>query len=150
MECFVEETVEILVSDSSLRHMGSQFGHVAVDIDGVVYGRAVRAWDVDHKVNYVLRQQSRMHRDTWGYTLAVTKEEKNAILREIQKQRKDNKPYNLINNSCSSAMVNVFGVTDILIVDPRWSLGGMLSPSDIMDGLNKSTRVIKRRIYPKK
>ncbi|UOO76923.1 DUF4105 domain-containing protein [Neisseria sp. Dent CA1/247] len=146
----MEETVEILVSDSSLRHMGSQFGHVAVDIDGTVYGRAVSILSVNHKVNYILRQQVNMRRDTWGYTLAVTKAEKDAILNEIQKQRKENKPYNLINNSCSSAMVNVFGVTDILIVDPRWSLGGMLSPSDIMDGLNKSPRVIKRRIYPKK
>lgn len=86
-----------------------------------------------------------MRRDTWGYTLAVTKAEKDAILNEIQKQRKENKPYNLINNSCSSAMVNVFGVTDILIVDPRWSFGGMLSPSDIMDGLNKSPRVIIKK-----
>lgn len=145
-----QETVEILVSNSSLRHMGSQFGHVAVDIDGTVYGRAVNAWDVDHKVNYLIRQQSRMRRDTWGYTLSVTKAEKMAILEEIQNQRKGNRPYNLINNSCSSAMVNVFGVTDILIVDPRWSLGGMFSPSDIMDGLNKSPRVIKRRLYPKK
>lgn len=130
--------------------MGSQFGHVAVDIDGTVYGRAVSIWSVNHKVNYILRQQVNMRRDTWGYTLAVTKAEKDAILNEIQKQRKENKPYNLINNSCSFAMANVFGVTDILIVDPRWSLGGMLSPSDIMDGLNKSPRVIKRRIYPKK
>ncbi|MDO4226404.1 DUF4105 domain-containing protein [Neisseria sp.] len=146
----MQETVEILVSDSSLRHMGSQFGHVAIDIDGTVYGRAVKGWDIVHKVNYLHRQQSRMRRHTWGYILAVTKEEKNALLKEINKQNKDNKPYNLINNSCSSAMVNVFGVTNILIVDPRWSFGGMLSPSDIMDGLNKSSRVIKRRIYPKK
>ncbi|WP_373762217.1 DUF4105 domain-containing protein [Neisseria dentiae] len=146
----MQETVEILVSDSSLRHMGSQFGHVAVNIDGTVYGRAVSIWSVNNKVNYLHRQQTSMRRHTWGYVLAVTKEEKDAILKEIQKQRKENKPYNLINNSCSSAMVNVFGVTDILIVDPRWSFGGMLSPSDIMDGLNKSPRVIKRRLYPKK
>ena len=52
MDCFVEETVEILVSDSSLRHMGSQFGHVAVDIDGTIYGRAIKTVFVINNLSY--------------------------------------------------------------------------------------------------
>lgn len=144
------ETVEILVSDSSLRHMGSQFGHVAIDIDGTVYGRAVPGWDVATKERYLYRQQVVMHRDTWGYTLSLSFDEKQKILAEIQKMKNENEKYSLIDNSCSSAMVRAFGVTNILIVDPRWSFGGVLSPSDMMDALNKSSRVIKRTIYPKK
>ena len=143
------ETVEILISDSRLISMGSQFGHVALNINNTVYGRAPNAWDVDNKVNYIFRQQVAMHRDTWGYVLAVTKEEKAKLLEELMKHKAINRKYNLINNSCSSAMVNVFSVTDILIVDPRWNFGA-ITPADIMNSLKKSPRLIKQIIYPKK
>ncbi|MFM0335428.1 hypothetical protein [Paraburkholderia fungorum] len=33
-------TIEVIVSDSRLRSMGSQWGHVAIEIDGIVYSRA--------------------------------------------------------------------------------------------------------------
>ncbi|WP_295847294.1 DUF4105 domain-containing protein [uncultured Neisseria sp.] len=144
------ETVELLISDSRIISNGSQFGHVAIDIDGIVYGRAVPAWDVDNKIHYLYRQQVKMNRDTWGYTLRVTKKEKETILATILKLKAENATYRLSDNSCSSAMVRAFGETDILVVDPRWSFGGVLSPSDMMDALNKSSRVIKRTTYPKK
>lgn len=72
------------------------------------------------------------------------------MLAAVQMQKQANRPYNLINNSCSYAMVNVFSVTDILIVDPRWSYGGMISPADLMLGLSRSPRLIKKTVYLKK
>ena len=141
--------VEILISDSRLVSRGSQFGHVAIDIDGTVYGRAVTAWDIDTRSNYLHRQQVKMNRDTWGYTLKISIDEKRKILSEIKRLHAENAKYNLLDNSCSSALVRAFAVTNILIVDPRWSMGAVLSPTDIMNALNKSALVIKKTTYPK-
>lgn len=63
------ETIEVLVSDSRVISMGSQFGHTAIEIDGTVYGRAHPGWDVDGRDHYLMRQQVKMHRDTWGILL---------------------------------------------------------------------------------
>ncbi|MGC0109675.1 hypothetical protein ACPPTQ_05115, partial [Ralstonia pseudosolanacearum] len=34
------ETIEVIISDSRMISMGSQFGHTAIVIDGIEYGRA--------------------------------------------------------------------------------------------------------------
>ncbi|WP_321787058.1 hypothetical protein [Burkholderia pyrrocinia] len=72
--------IEILISDSRSISNGSQFGHAAISIDGVVYGRAHPGWDVDNVLNYLNRQQSKMRRDTIGYLINTSGNEKKLSL----------------------------------------------------------------------
>lgn len=143
------ETVEILVSDSRLISAGSQFGHTAIEIDGTVYGRAHPGWDVDNREHYLMRQQTKMHRDTWGYKLVVSSQEKEKILAFINKQRAANRPYDITYNSCSSNMADALGAAGLIAHDPRWSFGNVVSPSDLMAGLSHSKRLIQKTTYPK-
>ncbi|WP_047243158.1 DUF4105 domain-containing protein [Chromobacterium subtsugae] len=144
------ETVEVLVSDSRLVSMGSQFGHTAIEIDGTVYGRAHPGWDVDSRDHYLMRQQQKMHRDTWGYKLSVSAAEKAKILAFINKQRAENREYRLTDNSCSSNMADALGAAGIVAYDPRWSFGTVVSPADLMAGLSHSRRLVQKTTYPKK
>ncbi|HWZ46653.1 MAG TPA: hypothetical protein VNX00_00330, partial [Herbaspirillum sp.] len=64
-EGFLNNKVEILISDSLLTKMGSQFGHVAINIGGVIYGRAPSAWDIRGKEQYLSDQE--VSRSTIGY-----------------------------------------------------------------------------------
>ncbi|PTU68629.1 lipoprotein N-acyltransferase Lnb domain-containing protein [Chromobacterium haemolyticum] len=144
------ETIEVLVSDSRVISMGSQFGHTALEIDGTVYGRAHPGWDVDGRDHYLMRQQVKMHRDTWGYTLSVSPQEKAKVLEFINKQRAENKPYDITDNSCSSNIADALGAAGLIAHDPRWSFGSVVSPADLMAGLSHSKRLVKKATYPKK
>ncbi|WP_157653270.1 DUF4105 domain-containing protein [Burkholderia ubonensis] len=143
-------TVEILISDSRLISRGSQFGHAAIAIDGVVYGRAHPGWDIDNISNYLHRQQTKLHRDTIGYLINTSEDEKKIIIDEIKKRRLENKHYSLVDNNCSSNIAEVLSKAGILAYDPRWQLPGVIAPSDLMTGLRHSKRLIGMRRYPKK
>lgn len=144
------ETIEVLVSDSRIVSSGSQFGHTAIAIDSNVYGRAHSRWDIDTRENYLYRQQVKMHRDTWGYTLVVSKDEKAKVLAEIKRRVAENKPYALDTNNCSSNVAEVLEFAAIPAYDPRWSGFMMISPADIMAGLSHSKRLIRKTTYSKK
>ncbi|HEY4074391.1 MAG TPA: hypothetical protein VGM52_14950 [Herbaspirillum sp.] len=66
-EGFLDNKVEILISDGLLTRMGSQFGHVAINIGGVIYGRAPSAWDIRGKEKYLSDQGDL--RSTIGYVI---------------------------------------------------------------------------------
>lgn len=137
------DEIEIIVSDSIAISSGSQFGHTAIDLDGTVYGRAVRAWDVDTKTHYLYRQQDKMNRNSWGYVIKVTLAEKAKIIAEAKKKAKHDKPYSIVSNSCSSAMNDLLvvgGVDDA--IDPRWIFGA-IAPRDLMRGLTESKRLVR-------
>ncbi|VWC34904.1 hypothetical protein BAR24066_06584 [Burkholderia arboris] len=78
--------IEILISDSRSVSRGSQFGHAAIAIDGIVYGRAHPGWDVDNILSYLNRQQTKMQRDTIGNLLTSSEDEKKIILSEIKRR----------------------------------------------------------------
>jgi hypothetical protein len=135
-----------LISDSRLISKGSQFGHTAIEMDGTVYGRAPSAWDVDSRINYLKRQS---YRDTWGYKLIVKSEEKSSILAFIQKQRAQNKGYDILINSCSSNTADALGAAGLIVHDPRFS-PFTVSPKDLEVGLKHSKRLVDTATYPKK
>ncbi|MDN7861208.1 DUF4105 domain-containing protein [Burkholderia cepacia] len=143
-------TVEILISDSRSISRGSQFGHAAIAIDGIVYGRAHPGWDVDNIRSYLNRQQTKMQRDTIGYLLHSSEDEKKIIVSEIKRRRHENKPYSLVDNNCSSNIAELLGKAGILAYDPRWQLPGIIAPADLMTGLRHSKRLIGIQRYPKK
>jgi hypothetical protein len=144
------DTIEVIVSDSRIVSLGSQFGHSAIVVDGTEYGRAHPGWDQDTKEHYLYRQQVSMRRDSWGYVLRVTPSEKAAILKEIRKRMADNKPYSIADNSCSSNVAEVLEGAGIPVHDPRWEIMDTVSPADLMVGLKHSRRLVRENVYPKK
>lgn len=91
-----------------------------------------------------------MRRDTIGYLIKTSGNEKRIILDEIRKRRHENKRYSLVDNNCSSNIAEVLGKAGILVYDPRWQLPGIIAPADLMIGLRHSKRLIGIRQYPKK
>lgn len=144
------ETVEIIISDSRVVSMGSQFGHTAIVIDGIEYGRAHPGWDKDTKEHYLYRQQITMHRDSWGYELKVTLAEKQIILKELNKRMREQKDYSFFNNSCSSNTAEILETAGIQVHDPRFEFLDTISPADLMMGIKHSKRLTKEYVYPKK
>lgn len=141
------EMIEVLISDSRLRGMGSQFGHVAIEIDGQVYGRAPDAWDQDNREHYLYRQQVKMDRDTVGYVLRASSEDKKRLVAEILAKKTRNKTYDLAMNSCSSNASEVLGTIGIIAYDPRWTV--IPTPADMATALKKSKRLLKINFYSK-
>lgn len=148
------DSVEVIVSDSRLISRGSQFGHVAIIVNGVAYSRAHEGYD-DKKTHaqYVTIQQS--FRNSVGYVVRVSAEERNKIETEL-KRRVDassrdpaKQGYSLLDNSCSSNVADVLNLVGIVAYDPRWSAFGMVSPEDIAVGLSRSKRVTEKRFYAK-
>ncbi|WP_321802676.1 hypothetical protein [Burkholderia sp. BCC1988] len=91
-----------------------------------------------------------MRRDTIGYLVKTSGDEKRIILDEIRRRRLENKRYSLVDNNCSSNIAEVLGKAGILAYDPRWQLPGIIAPADLMIGLRHSKRLIGIRHYPKK
>lgn len=148
------DSVEVIVSDSRLVSRGSQFGHVAIIVDGVAYSRAHDGYDSKKTyVQYVAAQES--FRDSVGYVLRVSPDERNKIQTELKRRvaitnaDPARHEYSLLDNSCSSNVVDVLNLVGIVAYDQRWSLLGMVSPEDIAVGLSHSKRVKERRFYPK-
>ncbi|MDR5765523.1 MULTISPECIES: DUF4105 domain-containing protein [unclassified Caballeronia] len=144
------DTVEIIISDSRAISMGSQFGHSAMVIDGIEYGRAHPGWDQDTKEHYLYRQQVSMRRDSWGYVLRITASEKQKMLSEIKRRMAENKTYSVTDNSCSSNVAEVLEAAGIQAHDPRFAFMDTISPADLMVGLKHSNRLVGQNVYPKK
>jgi hypothetical protein len=140
------DTIEVLISDSRLISKGSQFGHTAIEIDGQVYGRAPSSWDVDTRDHYLKRQD---YRDTWGYKLLITPQEKMKIQAFINKKIIQNKDYDVLVNSCSSNTAEALGAAGLIAHDPRF-VTFSVTPLDIATGLKHSKRLTSIVTYPKK
>lgn len=145
---FLDNKVEILISDVMLTRVGSQFGHVAINIGGIVYGRAPSAWDIRGKEKYLCDQQA--ERNTIGYVIQLSGVEKQKLFQSIINKIVKNEKYSLINHSCSGEVISSFGELGINIVDPRWTLGDTFSPADIDNFLKHSKRVIQINKYPER
>ncbi len=141
------ETIEVLISDSRLISSGSQFGHVAIEINDQVYGRAHSGWDQDGLKSYLYRQQVKMNRDTVGFVLRASPEQKKQLLTEIKQRKQRNTAYDLGTDSCSSNAAEVLGGIGIIAHDSRWSV--IVTPTDMAVALKRSKRLIKINSYPK-
>jgi hypothetical protein len=148
------DSVEVIVSDSRVVSRGSQFGHVAIVVDGIVYSRAHEGYDAKKTyAEYVAVQES--FRDSVGYVIRVSPVEKHQIETELRRRvamtKRDpaHHTYSLLDNSCSSNVADVLNMVGIVAYDPRWSAFEMVSPEDIAVGLSHSKRVKEKRFYPK-
>lgn len=145
-------TVEVIISDSQPARFGSQFGHAAIVVNGIAYSRAPRGYDSTNTyAKYVAIQQS--FRGSIGYVLRVTPDEERRLEAELKRrvQATNSDPkryrYSLLDNSCSSNVVDVLQLVGILAHDPR--AFGIVSPADIAVGLSHSKRITEKRLYRK-
>lgn len=148
------DSIEVVVSDSRLISRGSQFGHVAIVVDGIAYSRAHDGYDSKKTYSQYISIQETF-RDSVGYIVRVSPHEKRLIKTELMRRaavtNRDprNHEYSLLDNSCSSNIADVLNLVGIVAYDPRWSAFGMVSPEDIAVGLSHSKRVKEQRLYPK-
>ncbi|WP_211474092.1 hypothetical protein [Collimonas humicola] len=147
-------SVEVIVSDSRVISPGSQFGHVAIVVNDVAYSRAHGGYDSKKSYSQYVQIQETF-RDSVGYILRVSPDEKQEIEKELKRRVSvtnrdpESHEYSLLDNSCSSNIADVLNLVGIVAYDPRWSAFGMISPEDIAVGLSHSKRVKEKRFYPK-
>jgi hypothetical protein len=146
------ETVEVVVSEPRLLSRGSQFGHVAIIVGEKVCSRSSARYFTTNRNDYLHRNA---YRSSVGYVIRVSSSERVAIKKELERRvhlfTMDPKSheYSLFDNSCSSNVADVLKVVEIVAHDPRWLVLGMISPADIVTGLNHSKRVARKIEYPK-
>jgi hypothetical protein len=146
------DSIEVIISDSRMISRGSQFGHVAIVVDGVAYSRAHSIYATMPYKEYIAAQMA--WRNSIGYVLRVSLDEKNKIETELKRrvtittQDPGNHKYDILSNSCSSNVADVLDMVGIVAYDPRGF--GVVSPSDLAVGLPRSKRLAEKRDYPKK
>jgi hypothetical protein len=162
-------TIEVIVSDSRLRSMGSQWGHVAIEIDGIVYSRAHEEYvkidkhtyfygGVVNLTNGSIRTGGNLWRDNVGLVLRVSPAEKEKVKRDLERRvsvdgafkraHPNASTYSLFDNSCSSNVADVLEMIGILAHDPRW-LPTPVTPAELDAVLEKSKRLAKKNYYAK-
>jgi len=145
-------TVEVMVSEPRLLSFGSQFGHVAVIVDDKVYSRAHEKYFATDRNDYLHRNA---YRNSVGYVIRVSRDEKKIIETELERRvglftlDQKSQEYRLLDNNCSSNVADVLNAAGIVAYDPRWSVFQIVSPADIVTGLNHSKRVARKIEYPK-
>lgn len=144
-------TVEIIVSDGRIVSRGSQWGHVAMEIDGMVYGMSHDGYDRRPKDVYIVRNS---YRDSIGVVLRVSPAEREKMRREFERRKNLGQGYNLISNSCSTNVADVLESIGILAHDPRFffapaSTAGV-APKELLSTIKKSKRVVRIIDYPKR
>lgn len=146
-----EPTVEIFIYDAILTSPGSQWGHAAIDIDGKTYSRAHSKYSILERKDYLERNLE--FRDAVGLVLKVSPREKIAIKQELDKRVREQKPYNIASNSCSTNVAEVLEMAGILAHDPRFQIAPssarMVSPKELLIVVSRSSRLIKRNNYKK-
>lgn len=143
-------TIELLVFDGRMISTGSQWGHVAIDIDGRIYTRAHDKYAVVESKRYRASNQS--YREFEGLLIRVSPDEKQKIETELRKRVTINEPYSLVSNSCSTNVADVLEMIGILAHDPRFKIDpistDMVSPKEVLIVVSRSKRVVKRINYP--
>lgn len=143
-------TIEILVFDSIMTSIGSQFGHVAIDVDGVIYSRAHSKYArIDDGNSY--RASNKKIRDFEGLFLRVSEKEKARIKDELERRVKIDAPYSIITNSCSTNIADVLEGIGILAHDPRFKINpastDLVTPKEVLIVVSRSKRMVKRKQY---
>jgi len=153
------EFIEVLILDGLLLSPGSQWGHVVIDIDGVVYSRAKKTYHRGSYRDYLISQTREewierdgrtrgMNRDGSGFLLWVTPGEKKAIHMELERRVNENRKYSLLINSCSTNVAEVLAIAGIVSKDPRY-FDTPVSPKEMFMMLGRSSRLVERRDYKK-
>lgn len=144
-------TVEVLVSDGLLMSSGSQWGHVAIDVGGTVYSRGHGGYFMIPRSVYLQRNGS--IRETVGLVLRLSDREMGVVLGELRRRVALNESYDLIGNSCSTNVADVLEMVGVLAHDPRYqwdaSRRTAVSPKEVLIIVSRSSRVLKRNVYPK-
>lgn len=145
-------TIEVLIFDARMTSIGSQFGHVAIDIDGTIYSRSHSRYAlIPNGKKY--RESNLKFRDFEGLVLRVSPKEKNKIKAELDRRVKIDNPYNIINNSCSTNIADVLESIGILAHDPRFQIDpsstNLVTPKEILIVVSRSKRMSKRNHYQK-
>jgi RHS repeat-associated protein len=139
------EYAEVIISDSRMISQGSQFGHVAININGTVYSRAHSGWFVIDASTYIHRQQA--FRDSIGLELNTTSKEESIMLELLNNRIKANEKYDISRNSCSSNVADALEQVGIHVYGP-WQFGG-IAPVDLLINLKKTGRVSRSNWYGK-
>jgi hypothetical protein len=144
-------TVEIILSDGRIASRGSQWGHVAMDINGIVYGMSHNGYDQRPKDIYL---SSNAFRDSIGVVLRVSPAEREKMRLEFERRKSMDRGYNLVSNSCSTNVADVLESIGILAHDPRFffapaSTAGV-APKELLIAIKRSKRVVRIIDYPKK
>lgn len=141
-------TVEVIVSDGRVVSQGSQWGHVAIDIDGTVYGMSHNGYDKRAKSIYL---NANSYRDSIGVVLRVSLAEKEKMKDELERRLKIGGDYNVLSNSCSTNVADVLESIGILAHDPRFffapSSSAGVAPKELLIFILRSKRVVKRNEY---
>lgn len=151
--------VEVLVLDGRIVSAGSQWGHVAIEIDGIVYSRVLERYETGSYREYLIAQtqasgvdidgRSRgKNRDGIGFLLWVTPEEKSSMRTELERRVKAGQKYNLLTNSCSTNVSEVLSIAGIVSKDPRY-FDLPVSPKEMLKMLGRSPRLVEKRNYIK-
>jgi hypothetical protein len=145
-------TIEVLVFDAIMTSAGSQFGHVAIDIGGAIYSRAHSKY-VYFPSGQAYRDSNQKIRSSEGLVLRVSPLEKNKIKTELDRRVQLDKPYSIVDNSCSTNIADVLESVGILAHDPRYQLDpdstDLVSPKEILIVVSRSKRLAKRNHYPR-
>jgi hypothetical protein len=149
--------------------LGSQWGHVAIEIDGIVYSRAHEEYvkidkrtyfygDVVNLTTGSIRTGGNLWRDNVGLVLRVSPADKEKIKRELERRvsadgafkraHPNESTYSLFDNSCSTNVADVLEMIGILAHDPRW-LPTPVTPAELDAVLEKSKRLAKKNYYEK-
>ena len=146
-------TIEVFIFDGRFISSGSQWGHAAIDIDGKIYSRAPTKYAVLDREEYIYENIHRVKRDIIGLVIRLSNEEKSIIKKELDKRVKENKPYSITANSCSTNVAEILEMIGILSHDPRFknnpSSGHLTSPKELLLAVSKSGRVIRKVNYSK-
>jgi len=163
------DSVEVIVSDSRVISAGSQWGHVAIYIDGTVYSRAHEEYVTMDKGTYFnggtvnlttgpIKTSGNLWRNNVGLVLKVSPEEKHKIRTELERRVKVDREfrrkhpgeseYSVFDNSCSSNVADVLELVGIMAHDPRW-LPTPVTPAELEKVLAKSRRLARKNYYPK-
>jgi RHS repeat-associated protein len=135
---------EVIVSDSIQISRGSQFGHVAININGTIYSRAHSIYYKGDANEYMLRQQS--FRDSIGMVLNISAEDEVKLKAFFEDRVNKNEEYGISNN-CSSNVANGLESINIHVYGP-WQLG-VIAPVDILINLPKTGKVNEKKWYGK-
>lgn len=144
-------TVEVIVSDGRAISRGSQWGHVALEIDGTVYGMSHDGYDIRPKGTYI---ENNAFRDSIGVVLRVSPSEKEKMKSELERRKSLRKAYDVVSNSCSTNVADVLESVGILAHDPRFffapSSTAGVAPKELLTFVLRSKRVVKTNQYPKR
>lgn len=143
-------TIEVLVFDSRLISQTSQFGHVAIQVDGYVYSRAPsRFQKLTDPKEY--RDGNQAFRDYVSLTLRINATEKERLMQEINRKLDEQLPYDLRTNSCSTTVAELLESIGILAHDPRFQFvpqsTTLVSPKEVLIMVSRSRRLVKRTEY---